>query len=383
MDRAESEKDFLSNPQIIENYTLLQDIGVFRYIDTLSKEIRDYKNLIAGAADIFNRTSIDEILDAAVWQISDHFLPSFIAFLWKPLQNKDEVTIKGYRNYKIIDMPLHLDNINAFEPFFQKHREPVSYSTLIGELSSHGAVTALEKLRPELVVPILGLSGLHGLILVGHKMLGDDYTPPELNFLRQLMSFVSQAIQNHLHYEHSVRDVKTGLYNHGFFITRLTEEIARAKRAGCASSLIAIDVDRFKDFNDNYGHMAGDRVLEHIALMIKQNVRTEDVPSRFGGEEFNILLPNSDQDTALFVAERLRGAIADMRVPWTSALPQVTISLGIVTFTKDTDIPAEDILRRADAALYHSKEGGRNRTSVWQAGLLFRMEYPHTESSMV
>jgi diguanylate cyclase (GGDEF)-like protein len=383
MDNEQTEKDFLSNPQVIENYGLLRNIGVFRYIELLNKEIRDYKNLLAGAADIFIRTSIDEIMDAAVWQISDHFLPSFIVFLWKPLQNKDEVTIKGYQNYKTIDIPINLDNIGAFESFFQNHRRPADFAELMEKMTNPAAVTALSALQPELVVPILGPSGLYGLIMVGHKMLGDAYTAQELNFLQQLMSFVSQGIQNHLHYEHSVRDVKTGLYNHGFFITRLTEEISRAKRTGCSSSLIAIDVDNFKLFNDHYGHMAGDRVLEHIALRIKQNVRTEDIPSRFGGEEFTILLPNSDQDTALFVAERLRRAIADMQVPWNIPLPQVTISLGIVTFNKDVDIPADDMLRRADAALYRSKEEGRNRTSIWRPGLLFKMENPHKESSMV
>jgi diguanylate cyclase (GGDEF)-like protein len=377
MDKPQNEKDFLSSPRIIENYGFLHEIGVFRYINALNRDIRDYKNLIAGAADIFNRTSIDEIMDAAVWQISDRFLPSFIIFLWKPLQNKDDITLKGYRNYKVIETPLGFDSINAFEPFFQKHRKPVNYAALMAELNNESSATALSALLPELVVPILGPSGLYGLILVGSKMLGDAYAAQELDYIQQLMSFVSQAIQNHLHYEHSVRDVKTGLYNHGFFITRLTEEMARAKRADCASSLVAIDVDKFKNFNDRYGHIAGDRVLEHIALRIKQNVRTEDVPSRFGGEEFTILLPNADRNTAWSVAERLRVAIAEMRVPWSIPLPQVTISLGIATFDKNTGISAEELLNRADAALYRSKEAGRNRTSMWRSGLLFRVEYSH------
>jgi diguanylate cyclase (GGDEF)-like protein len=381
MDKPQNEKEFLSSPRIIENYGFLQEIGVFRYINALNREIRDYKNLIAGAAEIFNRTCIDEIMDAAVWQISDRFLPSFVIFLWKPLQNKDDITLKGYRNYKVIETPLGFDSINAFEPFFQKHRKPVNYTELMAELNNESAAAALSALLPELVVPILGPSGLYGLILVGSKMLGDAYTAPELDYIQQLMSFVSQAIQNHLHYEHSVRDVKTGLYNHGFFITRLTEELARAKRVNCPSSLVAIDVDKFKNFNDRYGHIAGDRVLEHIALRIKQNVRTEDIPSRFGGEEFTILLPNADRDTAWTVAERLRGAIAGMQVPWPIPLPQVTISLGIATFDKNTSISAEELLHRADAALYRSKEAGRNRTSMWRSGLLFRVEYSHKVSS--
>jgi diguanylate cyclase (GGDEF)-like protein len=210
---------------------------------------------------------------------------------------------------------------------------------------------------------------------VGHKILEDEYTASELSFLEQLMSFVSQAIQNHIHYQHSVRDVKTGLFNHGFFTTRLNEEIAHSRRRGIASSIIVIDVDRFKNFNDAFGHLAGDRVLEHIALAIKSNLRAGDVPSRFGGEEFTILLPNTDQETALVVAERLRTAIATMQVPWDVPLPQVTISLGVATFEKEKDVPTDEIIGRADEALYQSKENGRNRTTVWQPGLLVKSQH--------
>jgi diguanylate cyclase (GGDEF)-like protein len=171
-----------------------------------------------------------------------------------------------------------------------------------------------------------------------------------------------------------VRDVKTGLFKHGFFMTRLNEEIARSNRNDDIASLIVIDVDKFKNFNDNYGHMAGDRVLESLAQMIKRNVRTGDVPSRFGGEEFTILLPGSDKETTWLVAERLRISVAEMEVPWEQKLPQVTISLGLITFDKNTAVPAEEIIDRADAALYQSKERGRNRSTVWGAGLLFKIE---------
>jgi diguanylate cyclase (GGDEF)-like protein len=188
------------------------------------------------------------------------------------------------------------------------------------------------------------------------------------------MEFASQAIQNHLHYEHSVRDVKTGLFNHGFFMSRLNEELARTKRSNVAASIIVIDVDKFKNFNDTYGHLAGDRVLEYLALAIKSNIRLEDIPSRFGGEEFTILLPDAEREMAWTVAERLRIAIATMLVPWETPLPQVTISIGIFTFDHRTMIHSEEIIQRADQALYLSKERGRNRSTVWGSGLLFKTE---------
>jgi diguanylate cyclase (GGDEF)-like protein len=365
LDSEEAEKQFLSNPKIVENYDLLQKIGVFAFIEDITKEIRSYKSLLSRGLDIFNRTSIDEIMDATVWQISDHFLPLFIAFLWKPIQNRQDIMIRGYKNYKPTELDLKLESIAPFETFFQKFPKPVNFEKLSKELKGAEVVSLLDNTGTEIVIPILGPFGLYGIILVGRKILEDKYSKAELLFLQQLMSFVSQAIKNHLHYEHSLRDVKTGLYNHGFFMTRLNEEVARSKRSGYASSVIVMDVDKFKNFNDHYGHLAGDQVLEKLAQVIRQSVRTDDIPSRFGGEEFTVLLPNTDVSTAWMVAERLRAGIADMQVPWEVPLPQVTISIGIFGFDQFSDVNSTDIIRRADEALYISKAQGRNRCTIW------------------
>lgn len=368
-------KEFLSDPRVIENYSLLQEIGVLGHIDFLNREIQNYQSLLSGALEIFNRTSVDEIMDATVWQISDHFLPSFIVFLWKPLQNREEVTVKGYKNYKQVDLGLdQVATIKPFETFFQRYPRPINYDLLVFEMEDKEAAKALESLHPELVIPILGPSGLYGLILVGPKVLERDYASSELSYLQQLMAFVSQTIQNHLHYEGTLRDAKTGLFNNGFFTARLNEEIARARRNNSSFSIIMLDVDKFKIFNDTYGHLAGDRVLETLAITLKQTVRTEDVPSRFGGEEFTVLLPGTDRQAAWITAERLRCSVAAMKVPWDPPLPQVTISLGVFTFNQLTNLPAEEIIHRADEALYISKERGRNRTTLYGQGLLFKIQ---------
>ena len=370
-DEAEEErKKFLSSPKIVENYALLQEIGVFNYTNSLEREIRNYKSLFTGTLDIFARTTVDEIMDATVWQISDHSLPSIIVFLWKPLQGREEIIIKSYKNYKPIETNLKVEGISEFEPFFRIYPRPINYGLFSYEIGENPTMNSFDSIEPELVIPIMGPSGLYGMVLMGHKILGDEYSVAELAFIQHLMSFVSQAIQNHLHYERTLRDVKTGLYNNGFFLTRLNEEIARSKRNKSKSSIIMMDVDKFKNFNDTYGHIAGDRVLEALAITIKQAVRTEDVPSRFGGEEFTVLLPDTDKEHAFLAAERLRIMVAALKVPWEPPLPQVTISLGIFTFGDDTNLPAEGIIERADEALYLSKELGRNRSTAWGSGLL-------------
>jgi len=366
--------NFISNPDVVKNYLLLEDLGVNEHIDKLNREIKTCKNLLSVAVDIFNKVTIDEILDTAVLKVSDQFLPLFITFIWKPEQNRENITVKNYINRKPAEIFLPIQSIATFDSFFRSFPKPVAYDILAFQENGIDpeVLKVLDELNPELVVPILSPFGLYGIVLVGKKAsIVEGYSADELFFLDQLMSFLSQAVQNNLHREHSVRDVKTGLYNHGYFITRLEEEIARTKRDILISSLMVIDVDNFKSFNDVFGHLAGDRVLENLAFTIKQTVRSEDVPSRFGGEEFTILLSNTPPDTAWVVAERLRMAVADMKIPWQPPLPQVTISLGVVSFDDQTNASADEIISRADEALYQSKENGRNQTTMWEGDRQF------------
>jgi diguanylate cyclase (GGDEF)-like protein len=361
---------FLSSPEIMKNYELLHEIGVIDHIEMLSRDIRNYRHFLERGLDIFNHTSIDKIMDATVYQISDQVVPMFIAFVWKPIQTREDVTIKAYKNYKPVDIDLHIDRITPFEEFFRNYPKPINFELLSFQLNDDEAVKPYLDINTEIVIPILGPFGLYGIVLVGRKIVDEGYNRDELFFLQQLMCFVSQAIKNHLHYEHSLHDIKTGLYNHGFFMSRLNEEVSRVKRGGYQSSLVVIDVDKFKNFNDNYGHLAGDKVLEHLAQVIRHGVRDGDITSRFGGEEFTILLPNTDKSTAWNITERLRISTSEMKIEWEVPLPQVTISLGIYTFDQDINIDVNDIIRRADEALYISKERGRNRGTMWNPGII-------------
>jgi len=369
-----SEIQFISNPKVIQNYSILYETGVFSFIDNLMRNIHIYRSLLTGALDIINRTSTSEIMDATVKQISYHFLPSYIAFLWKPDQNRPDINIRAYRNYRPVDMGLKITNITPFEDFFQQSPKPISFDALAKQLNNDKALLPFNTVKPEIIIPIHGPFGLYGIILVGSNVEDKKYTEEEMEFLQQLMSFMSHAIINYLHYENSLRDVKTGLYNHGFFMSRLKEEITHTRHSSYESSVIVMDVDKFKNFNDNYGHLAGDQVLEKLAQVIRQGVRNKDVPCRFGGEEFTVMLSHANAAVAKTVAERLRTNVAKMRVPWEEiVLPQVTISLGVFTFGPDSGLEATEILRRADEALYASKNNGRNCSTVWKPDLVESM----------
>ncbi len=366
--------EFLSNPKVLSQYNLLQDLGVFRYIDTLKTQVRSDEALISSAKKILHCTSIDDILETTVKEISDRFLPSFLIFLWKPSSTHNDVVVRGYKNFINFDPNIKIEDLSPFETFFKQYSQPISFDLLEYQLNNPLLTNEMKEYRPEVVIPILGPSGLYGMILVGSKLLEEQYSLHELSFLDKLMSFTSLAIQNLIHYQYSVRDGKTGLFNHGFFMVRLREEIARSSRINQPFALIIIDVDKFKAFNDTYGHLAGDAVLEELARTIQKNLRSQDIPSRFGGEEFTILLPETNRASAWIVAERLRNAAAAMNIAWERPLPQVTISLGAALFDGTEQLEPEELVKRADEALYQSKARGRNRTTLWGAGLLYKTQ---------
>lgn len=161
----------------------------------------------------------------------------------------------------------------------------------------------------------------------------------------------------------STTDALTDVFNRRHLDTTLRTELDRAKQNQGTIALIMFDADHFKSFNDTYGHDQGDRVLKAIGVQMKQAIRTYDTPCRYGGEEFMIILPSTDSNGALSVAERLRTSIEALRVDGL----KVTISLGISSYPEIEATTPEELILAADAALYESKSAGRNRTTLHSA----------------
>jgi diguanylate cyclase (GGDEF)-like protein/PAS domain S-box-containing protein len=161
--------------------------------------------------------------------------------------------------------------------------------------------------------------------------------------------------------EHILRiaqtDCLTGLANRRTADERMLEETARAERLGCGFSVILADLDHFKSINDEFGHLIGDKVLKATASVLAEQARTYDLPARFGGEEFLVLLPESTLGDAMTIAQRIRTAVAAIIVPGVAR--QITVSVGISTWALG-DTPGE-LVSRADVALYQAKRRGRNR----------------------
>lgn len=224
-----------------------------------------------------------------------------------------------------------------------------------------------------LVVPMAYRDRLVGAFAFNRPEL-DAFTDSDIRILETAARTAALAIVNAQLHEQTVElaitDALTGLSNRRHLERRLEMEFARAERFEHSVSVIMIDIDHFKAYNDQHGHPKGDQVLKQLAGVLREQVRSIDTLARYGGEEFTLILPRSKQKRALEVAEKLRAAVEAAHFPGeeTQPLGKVTLSLGVACYPDDADT-RQALIDRADAALYLAKDGGRNRTVGYKPGM--------------
>jgi len=165
--------------------------------------------------------------------------------------------------------------------------------------------------------------------------------------------------------EQAIRDPLTGAFNRRFFAEALDKETARAIRENIPFSIIILDVDQFKKFNDTYGHKCGDEVLQVLAQFLQDNTRRGDIVCRYGGEEFVILMPDAPLESAYERADRFRKNFSEVVMEYQDVKLQCTFSAGVATYPIHAD-SGELLLVLADHALYQSKSNGRNQVTVYK-----------------
>lgn len=174
------------------------------------------------------------------------------------------------------------------------------------------------------------------------------------------------VVRNRVLSEVSSRDVLTGLYNRWYVIEKLESEINRSLRHGSPMSILMLDIDHFKRINDTWGHAAGDQVLQAVGKLLRDSCRVYDVPGRYGGEEFCILLPETRLGNTSTVAERIRGRLEATELQCGDGRTVVTASIGVAGLDGDGVVSPASLIERADRALYSAKNHGRNRVEVWE-----------------
>lgn len=228
-------------------------------------------------------------------------------------------------------------------------------------------------------VPLMAKDKLLGTLNVSRSE-PDSFSDKDFELFVNLANQAAIAIDNARLYRYAVTDEMTRLYNHRYFQQRLDEELQRADRYENFVSLIILDVDHFKNFNDTYGHPEGDRVLKTVARLIEKNVREIDIAARYGGEEFVVICPEKNGEGSLTPAERIRSAIEsyDFRIDGKNV--PITVSLGVACYP-DQACSKTELVQRADFALYYSKNHGRNRASLYNQIMNRSVENPEKESS--
>ncbi|MBN1499309.1 MAG: diguanylate cyclase [Spirochaetes bacterium] len=223
------------------------------------------------------------------------------------------------------------------------------------------ALITLSEINPILVVPLKGKGKLNGIIVLGERINELPFNSDEKEYLLDIGALAGIAIENAYLYELATTDMMTKLKIHHFFQTTLMEERENALRRETPLSLIFLDIDNFKLFNDKFGHICGDIVLKRVANIIKLNCRQNDIAARYGGEEMAIILPKSQLKAALVVAERIRSHIAGDVVLYDGKELSVTVSVGVSQFIPEVDKTNDDFVSRTDKALYMAKEQGKNK----------------------
>ena len=225
------------------------------------------------------------------------------------------------------------------------------------------------------IVTAVGYSLLTYFVMMFANIWLDVVVPVITIFAIFLIAYIVKYVIKSRDFEHQYKlattDGLTELYNHRYFQDQMRMQIANCQRYNTEFSMIIIDIDHFKSFNDTYGHQAGDAVLKQVAQTLKNNSRATDIVCRYGGEEMSIILTNTDKEEAMKKAERVCSAVAE-RVFKLSATQtvHVTISVGVSTFPEDGETP-QQIIEIADQGLYYAKEHGRN-----QVGLAIYNENP-------
>ncbi|MBU1998756.1 MAG: sensor domain-containing diguanylate cyclase [Candidatus Omnitrophota bacterium] len=352
---------------VVSNASLYQKLEVSnRELDKKVFDLMTIHQMSRAISSILDLDKLKELIMDVFLDIS-HVEKGVLFLLDNEIEKITPVVKQGFRDDELKNVSFLSDNILAEK--FIREKEILIFSegvkpeywqeykfspAMANELVNSGLV---------LYIPLIVIDTLVGIIALGGKANNEEFHLSEIQLLSTLSVQVAVAVENARLYELAIRDGLTKVFIHRYFQQQLSYEIKRSHRYRREVSMAIIDIDDFKTSNDNYGHQQGDLILKEMALLLKANLRDTDILSRYGGDEFTVIMPETDILRAKWAAERLRGVVEDHHFAVGKEDLKITISLGLATYP-DFASSKEELIRKADQALYKSKRDGKNRTTI-------------------
>lgn len=362
-------KDKISQSFALKDEKLDEDINILS--DSLHKKKDDIKHLdgrlmryliLKDITEALTTTlSLDDIASLITERTSNVLKKEGRVMLYLLDMEKQELMLsasKGAVNVKA-------KKGDVFDLWVLKHGIPLIVEDVTNDFrfSSTDSADATGYFKSLIITPLLSGDKIIGILRMD-SLNGASYIQGDLRLLDIIGDLGAVAIHNVYLYscvqELATKDSLTGLFVRRYFLKRFEEEAKRAARKKGPLSLLMLDIDHFKSYNDKFGHATGDIVLKYLAHVIVSSVREGDIAARYGGEEMAILLINADKEEAKKISESIRKKIEDMPFVLRREKQNLTVSIGISNSPKDSTVE-EELIKIADARLYKAKELGRNR----------------------
>lgn len=332
----------------------------------LKKRAYEIHNLMEISNELYSILNLDQLINSALLTLVGQLsCQRTFALIYNQKEREySHYYSKGFKSDILKNISMEVDH--PIVKYFLKRPTPQLVQNMVKSSAMRKTARQIKNLEIEIIAPLMHHGSLRGFIGCGAKLHQGSFDDADIQIFNILVNIISISISNAQMYEDvkemSFTDAMTGLNNYRYFENRLIEEINRSMRNKSTVSLLMLDIDDFKNYNDELGHQAGDEALRTVGWILKNTVRDGDIVNRYGGEEFAIIMPGMEKDLVEVLAERIRFKIEEFPFYKQHVQPggNLTISLGGSTFPNDAS-NFENLINKADQALYYSKKAGRNR----------------------
>ncbi len=331
------------------------------------KQIYDLKQLLEISKSLNSVIDFSTLIEAILYTCMGQMKTLGVAIFTK--KNFDASCFQLNRNYYGFELSSEYEYSIPEDHPLVKHLNQQNSCITVEDVQKLGIeidapIKGLIALAPSLIVPLKAKNHINGLLVLGEQITSEPYSDYEKELIMNIASLAAIAISNAALLEMTTTDMMTHLKLKHYFYTVLMEKIEVSESQKMPISVLMLDIDFFKRFNDTYGHACGDVVLQMVASVIQQNTRNQDMAARYGGEEFVVMLCDTSDKTAMKIAERIRKSIENLDILYENQHLNLTISIGVAQYNPEIDQTAKNLVDRADKALYNSKQTGRNKVSL-------------------